>query len=405
MDKFHIKDGDLLLENAKFTTVKTGRGRNLAPIAIASVSASGLLTGGTSNVTVSNYGQWVDIGEENKGVQAIVTPVSSTIKAYPVVNLLGAPNNTKIEVKFYDFNGYQYYPGYSMVVYKTGTDAYREYNITMADDTNGVVITHGNFGISTAAVDSLRITILVPDSVTIGGSGLNGAGITFSGLPASTSIKITNYGKILGMGGQGGRGGGTYASYQGGCSITEGVGYTGGSAILTNNKLIVDNYGFIGAGGGGGGGGKKGAVSQANGGGGGAGAGWPIGSGTPSNGYGNGGSGGVTAYAVSQGNECSFGNTCTSSIGCCCGFYGPYGENGHVGTFTTGINFIAGTGGAGINGAYTGATGAVLGGTGQSNGNTAGGGPPGKAIIANVPTGAGNIINNLSGGQTIGVVD
>ena len=406
-EKLHIKDGDVLLENGKFITTKTGRGRNLLPIAVASVSAgnNAALTGGTTNVTVSNYGRWVDIGEDNKGVQAFVTPVSTTEKAYPVITLLPAPNNTKIEVRFYEWHGYQVYPGYNIVVYKTGTDAYREYNITLADDTNGVVITNGAFGISTAAVDSLRITVNVPDTVLIGGGGGYGAGITFTGLPKSTSIKVNNYGKIVGIGGKGGSGGGTYGSgsYQGGCNVTAGEGWYGGPALLTDAlKIVVDNYGFIAGGGGGGGGGKAGSSSGANGGGGGAGAGWPIPS--SSSLVGGGGNGGVIANAVAQGNYC-YPNLCNDPTGCCCGYFGPYGESGHVGYYTTGTNFVAGTGGNGVSGGFTGAGGGALGTVGQSNGNTAAGGSAGKAVLALFSFAAGNVINTQPGGQTVGVVD
>lgn len=402
LDKVHIKDGDLLLENSKFTTVKTGRGRNLAPIAIASVNGNHQLSGGTANVTVTNFGITVDIGEDNTGIQAFATAVGST-RAYAVINPEAAPNNTKIDVHFYDYNGYEYYPAYSLIVYKTGTDAYREYNITISSDTNGVSISHGNFGISTAAVDSLRVTILIPDTVIIGGGSNNGSGISIN-LPAHSSVKITNYGKIIGKGGRGGGGEGTYSadSYAGPCGLSSSSGLEGGSAIATNTKVVVDNYGFIAAAGGGGGGGKKGGVATANGGGGGAGAGWPI----PVDGYGYGfaGDGGGTWHATGQGGYCpTDAFPCTNPAGCCCGVTAPYAANGSKGSYTTGNNYLAGGGGAGVNGGYNGSSGGALGQPGASGANNAAPGPAGKAVNS-VPI-TGNVVNNLSGGMVIGAVD
>jgi hypothetical protein len=403
LDKVHIKDGDLLLENSKFTTVKTGRGRNLAPIAIASVNGSHNLSGGTANVTVSNFGLWVDIGEDVAGTQAFATAIGSS-KLYGVVTPLTGANKTKLEVHFFDYNGNENYPAYSLIVYKTGTDAYREYNITIQDDTNGVQISHGNFGISTAAVDSLRITILIPDSVIIGGSSSTGSGIDIN-LPAHSSVKITNYGKIIGKGGGGGVGEGTYSagSYVGPCTIYSGAGIQGGSAIATNTKLVVDNYGFIAGAGGGGGGGKKGAVAGANGGGGGAGAGWPIP--VSGNGFGFGGSGGSTWNAVAQGGYCqSDPFACSNPAGCCCGITAPYGSNGSKGSYTNGNNFLPGDGGAGVNGGYSGLAGGNLGQPGQSGPNTGAASVAGKAV-ASAPTFTGNTVNNISGGTVVGVVD
>lgn len=406
LDKLHIANGDLLLENGKFTTTKTGRGRNLAPIAIASVSANGNLVGGTGNVAASGFGTIVDIGEDNAGTQAFATAISATQKLYGVVNPMAAPNNTKIEVKFYDFNGFQYYPAYSLIVYKTGTDAYREYNITLKDNANGVVITHGTYGISTAAVDSISINILIPDTVLIGGGSSTGAAITINGLPAKASVKITNRGKIVGMGGSGSSGDGTYSvnGFQGSCYINGGPGFQGGSAIVTATKIIVDNYGFIAGGGGGGGGGKRGAATNANGGGGGAGAGWPIPA-AGSGGFGDGGRGGGTWFAVGQGGSCAVFTTCNNPSGCCCGSGAPYATNGQTGSYTSGINFTPGQGGAGINGGFGGLPGGLLGNPGQASANTTAGSVAGKAVETQFgSTATGNIVNTLSGGQTIGVV-
>ncbi|MES2777772.1 MAG: hypothetical protein V4722_26570 [Bacteroidota bacterium] len=402
-DKVHIKDGDLLLENSKFTTVKTGRGRNLAPIAIASINGSHVLSGGTANVTVSNFGITVDIGEDNAGTQAFATAVGS-VKFFGVVTPLTGANNTKLDVHFYDANGNEGYPAYSLIVYKTGTDAYREYNITIQSDTNGIDISHGNFGISTAAVDSLRITILIPNTVTIGGGSSTGSGININ-LPARSSVKITNYGKIIGRGGSGGVGEGTYAAgaYVGPCGIFSGAGLQGGSGISTNTKVVVDNYGFIAGAGGGGGGGKKGGVAGANGGGGGAGAGWPIPAGV--NGFGVGGSGGSTWLSVSQGGYCpSDPFACNNPAGCCCGLTAPYGTNGSKGTYTSGINYLPGGGGAGVNGGFSGLSGGALGQPGQSGPNTGLSSVAGKAIYS-APQVTGNVVNNLSGGTTVGVID
>ncbi|MEO6404398.1 MAG: hypothetical protein ABIY51_15620 [Ferruginibacter sp.] len=336
------------------------------------------------------------------GVQAFVTAMGNNVKAFGGVTALSAPNNTKFEVKFWDYNGNQTLCAYSFIAYKTGNDAYREYAITIRKDTNGIKIAHGNFGISTAAVDSLRITILIPDTVIIGGGTYNtsGAAIITEGLPARTSIKITNYGKIVGIGSQGSSGESSFAagSYQGACTLTGTVGINGGNAIASSVKIVVDNYGFIAGGGGGGGAGKSGAAASANGCGGGVGAGWPVLNATV--GFGAVGVGGSSAVAVAQGGTCGFPN-CKTSGGCCCGFQGPYGFNGLPGSYSGANLFNPGAGGNGINGGFNGMAGGALDSPGTSGANTLAASLAGKAVACVT----GNVVNNLSGGITIGGID
>lgn len=202
--------------------------------------------------------------------------------------------------------------------------------------------------------------------------GCGNAALNFSTMTTLANIKIINRGVIIGYGGGGG-GGAT--GNTGSCIRNAGPGGQGGHAIATTNGILVtvDNYGFIVAGGGGGGGGGS----------------------TGADIYGGGGGGGTGIANVSGGN--GGGITFSGPFGSC-GTVNKIAQDGMPGTNTTG-----GSGGSGANGGGNGGKGGDLGQQGQSGTGTnpGAGGMPGKAIGG----GAGNIINNLQNGQTIGSVD
>lgn len=209
-----------------------------------------------------------------------------------------------------------------------------------------------------------KYVVVIDPGVTITGS----IGLSFASMPNDASVRIINYGSLVGAGGFGG-GGATGQS--GSCQRFATAGNPGGNAITTRGGVIitVENHGLITAGGGGGGGGGRNAAGEYGGGGGGGAA------------NGGGGPGGGTTLMVIS---C----VTTSSIA----------QNGTAGLATT-----AGAGGAGANGGGAGGNGGLRGQAGQNGlGTGAGvGGTPGKAISG----GIGNTIFNVGAGQVIGVVD
>jgi len=223
-----------------------------------------------------------------------------------------------------------------------------------------------------------RYIINISQDVYIYGCNPGDTALSFRNMPSGTSITINNnYGFILGGGGKGGKG--QVEPGVGNCSITFPVlaeaGQAGGAAIVTKPgvAITVNNYGVVAGGGGGGGGSTKGSTSG-YGGGGGGGAGLAFGPG--------GTGGGVFTQSCGQ-----FGCTpCSPTI---------LAQAGIAGT-----NLTGGTGGAGYNGGPSGGNGGNRGQPGQ-NGNLLTGGAAGKAIGG----GSGNIINNIGGGLTYGVVD
>lgn len=223
-----------------------------------------------------------------------------------------------------------------------------------------------------------KYVINISGDVYIYGCNPGDTALSFRNMPAGVSITINNnYGFILGAGGKGGNG--QVESGVGGCAISFPIiaqpGQAGGAAIVTKSGVIItiNNYGVIAGAGGGGGGSSKGATSG-YGGGGGGGAGLVFSTG--------GSGGGVYTQSCGQ-----FGCTpCIATI---------LAQPGSGGT-----NITAGTGGAGYNGGPSGGNGGSRGQAGQ-NGNLTTGGTAGKAIGG----GAGNIINNIGGGQSFGIVD
>jgi hypothetical protein len=213
-----------------------------------------------------------------------------------------------------------------------------------------------------------------------GGSGVAGnSAFNANTMPAGASIKLYNYGTLLGGGGNGGQGG---QESDGVCSgdANGQAGGSGGHGILTSSSVPVSvfNYGTIRAGGGGGGGGGRSCCAAGGGGGGGA--------GTPS------GSGGAQNTT-----------NCTSGFICGCG--GSTSSPGSSGTASAG-----GNGGGGVNRGSTGCTctgsGAGSGGNGGAPGvagNVGAGsssGAAGGAGLALQGNGSGSSITNVSGTVT-----
>lgn len=222
-----------------------------------------------------------------------------------------------------------------------------------------------------------RFAILVYPGVTINSSGP--AAIDFSTIPGNGIITIINRGNILGNAGDGGRG--ASGPVNGSCNFVGAAGSPGGPAIITKAGVLVTmkNYGTVSGGGGGGGGGGRNVIGEYGGGGGG-------GAGSFS---GNGGTGGGVTSSV-----------CIPPFGCSCGTSTAIAQSGQPGTLTAG-----GAGGLGANGAGAG-NGGVGGARAQAGQNGSGtaagaGGAAGKAISG----GSGNVITNISGGQSFGVVD
>lgn len=217
-----------------------------------------------------------------------------------------------------------------------------------------------------------KYIINIAAGVTLSGCNPGDEALSFANMPGIADIIINNYGTIAGAGGAGGDG-----RIESGCTSSFAIatpGQPGGNAIRTKPgiKITLNNSGLVSGGGGGGGGGSGSTYS-----------------GTPNYGGGGGGGAGMTggtaglaggAYYVSG----------TSSI------CSPHrdGISGTAGTATTG-----GSGGAGKG---TGTAGGNGGNRAQEGtAGSAAGGIAGKAIAG----GSGNVLNNIAGGQSFGVVD
>lgn len=406
--KLHIAGGNVLIEDGIVSRSSTGATKDLLPVAIATIGSNGVVTGGTTNVTCTKNGNdfIVDIGKKNNDCQAFISLLPSVAVTYAVFKMTGN-DDSKLRIVLYNNNDVAVSAPFNLLVFKAGNDPHHEYNITVATNVNALRIGHGYHGIVAYGVDSVTINITILSDVTIGGpdpdtaNGFTGA-ISIIDIPCPAKITINNHGRIIGRGGRGGSGGGTYQSNSpntSACSIAAGMGQAGGHAIYTEKKVTVNNYGFMAGGGGGGGGGKANSTSGANGGGGGTGAGWPL---SP------GGQRGSSFYGANAFGNCPPGGQFTGclSVACCCGGYAPFAVNGNGNTFNpNGNQFGSGSGGAGINGGFAGLFGGGLALTGSSNANTAAGGAPGKVIHASNSNATGNSVNLLSGGSYTGVVD
>ena len=95
------------------------------------------------------------------------------------------------------------------------------------------------------------ITLTIDYNAVLGSTATGSPALTISNFTAGDTIKIINYGYIVGAGGNGGRGAnsinGDYVPYPG---------TSGGTAISCQFATSIDNRGVIGGGGGGGGGGQ-----------------------------------------------------------------------------------------------------------------------------------------------------
>lgn len=220
-----------------------------------------------------------------------------------------------------------------------------------------------------------KYLINIAAGVTVSGCSQGDTALSFSNMIAAAEITINNYGTIAGAGGKGGNAAINQGCFFAGTSALPGL--NGGAAVAAKAGVVVriNNYGIV-AGGGGGGGGSGGTTISNYGGGGGGGAGIVGGAG--------GTGGGVFV---------------SSPIVGCVGAISYSGQPG-----VTGQSIIGGTGGAGFNGGNTGGAGGDRGEAGQNGtsfGNPVQGGSAGKAITG----GSGNSINNISGGQSFGIVD
>jgi hypothetical protein len=187
-----------------------------------------------------------------------------------------------------------------------------------------------------------EIDFVILGNVTVGSSSPGTPALSTGTWPSGTSLTLTieSGGRVQGCGGTGGTGGGV--------SMVAGNGVQGGTAILAEYPITIDNLGEIWGGGGGGGGGAP-ASSSGNSMGGGGGGG---GAGT------NGGAGGGVEGATFNGNPGSAGNSESAGgggspahpacgTGGAGGAPGTAGSNGGPALFgAPDFNGTAGTGGA-----------------------------------------------------------
>ena len=109
-------------------------------------------------------------------------------------------------------------------------------------------------------------TVTINSGVIVGSTNVNEYSLTIDGSwPSGSTLFLVNNGKILGRGGDGGRGGNSVGSGY--------VGTTGGDALSVSVPVSITNIGYIAGGGGGGGGGAGKQQSGLTGGGGGGGQG------------------------------------------------------------------------------------------------------------------------------------
>lgn len=110
-----------------------------------------------------------------------------------------------------------------------------------------------NYNIYSAAsspTDKVVVNLNINSGVTLYSNSTGVAALTTgSGWMSGSVININNNGSILGMGGNGGRGGSNYS-----LSTTNTDGSRGGDAIVLNHPVVITNNGSIFSGGGGGGG-------------------------------------------------------------------------------------------------------------------------------------------------------
>lgn len=106
--------------------------------------------------------------------------------------------------------------------------------------------------------EPVDVTFVIESGVVIGSTSSDTFALTVGGFPDGSSVRVENNGRILGAGGIG-------------ADQPQNDGGQGGSAMLVDFPITLDNNGIIGAGGGGGGSGGNGFFTKGGGGAGGAG--------------------------------------------------------------------------------------------------------------------------------------
>lgn len=278
-------------------------------------------------------------------------------------------------------------------------------NLVISSDT-------ANYNIATALGNPITpkgVILTINSGVKVYSTSTSQPALDTGTLPAGSTIKIVNNGYIVGLGGDGGRGGGVWS---GGCCWNQWVdsarsGTAGGNALELRLPVTIDNTNGNIWGGGGGGGGGAGAMMWSmvrTGGGGGGGAGGGLGN-TDVNGMTCNGNN-TDQYSCGSGNYCTAragaGSNGGIITGAGAGGAGTSGgnaaasescdENGNcscsVGAGGNGASGSGGTGGDYGQPGNTGGSSSIWGwcgcsGDNYSQGGGAGGGAAGKAIITN----------------------
>ena len=194
--KLHVAGGNVLIEDGIVTRSATGVGKDLLPVAIATIGSNGVVTGGTTNVSCTKDGNEfiVDIGKKNNDCQAFISLLPGIATRYEVFKMTGS-NDTKLRIILYNSNNVEVSSGFNLLVFKAGNDPHHEYNITVATNVNALRIGHGYHGIVAYGVDSITINITILSDVTIGGpdpdtaNGITGS-ISITDIPCPAKITI-----------------------------------------------------------------------------------------------------------------------------------------------------------------------------------------------------------------------
>lgn len=189
----------------------------------------------------------------------------------------------------------------------------------------------------------VRVRVTVQPGVNVRQS-TGVAALTTGALPAGSVVTLVNKGYIVGKGGAGGKGGGSYSTFQAGTN-----GSPGGDAVYLTVAAKIDNA--LGAiyGGGGGGGGGAGVLyhtGTGGGGGGGAGAGGALGGSRGCGTVGCGEDGSNTSYSPSTTNQGALGGSGLGNTNGYGGRGGNYGQPGEAGTVGYDNRAPGGLGGA-----------------------------------------------------------
>lgn len=318
-------------------------------IACLIISASAMAQNVGIGTTHPNSSALLDVSSTNQG---FLYPRMTTQQRSAIVNPADG-----LHIYNTDMGAPEYYNGQLkewMCICEASTESFRVFKISFTKlEKETIVIEHGKYGIDTTVSDSALIIISVASSATLN------RGMFIYKLGQKTKIILINKGNIYGIGGNGGRGGGTGSGNP--CiSVNPENGSDGGAAVHGNDAVNIDlhNYGILAGGGGGGAGGILGNTMGKNGGGGGGGAGRRLVGQLPTTQNSRGGYAGGNIDQIWNGQPqpiCGFTNT-------------NYANTGIDGNETTG-----GLGGNGINGGGKGGDGGDLGKPGQSTASAKGG--------------------------------